>query len=67
MEDVEVPPVNDDQDDSWVQTLRRIADEQAIAEAMEITGRGVRRKAAIAANPQVPQVCFTSQTFVEER
>jgi len=45
--------VNDGQDDSWAQTLRRIADEQAKAEAMEITGRGVRRKAAIAANPQV--------------
>jgi chromodomain-helicase-DNA-binding protein 4 len=39
--------------DSWVHTLELIVKEQAQAKAVERTGRGVRRKAAIAAENQV--------------
>lgn len=44
----------DDQGDSWAHTLQRIAAEREKAQAQEtreMTGRGVRRRAA--ANPQV--------------
>ncbi|KZT75062.1 hypothetical protein DAEQUDRAFT_659936 [Daedalea quercina L-15889] len=41
-----------DQLDSWAQTLERIATERAKTQAAEMTGRGVRRKAA-AVFPQV--------------
>ncbi|KAJ3554645.1 hypothetical protein NM688_g2999 [Phlebia brevispora] len=34
------------QEDAWAQTLARIAEEQAKERAKEVTGRGVRRKAA---------------------
>ena len=39
--------------DSWAHTLELIAKEQAQTKAAERTGRGVRRKAAIAAGNQV--------------
>lgn len=39
--------------DSWTHTLELIAKEQAQMKATERTGRGVRRKAAIAAGNQV--------------
>jgi hypothetical protein len=39
--------------DSWTHTLQLIAKEQAQIKATERTGRGVRRKAAIAAENQV--------------
>ncbi len=39
--------------DSWAHTLELIAKEQAQMKATERTGRGVRRKAAIAAGTQV--------------
>ena len=42
--------------DSWAHTLERIAKEQAQMKAAERTGRGVRRKAAIAAGNQVVSI-----------
>lgn len=42
-----------DQGDSWAQALERIAAEKFAAKEKEVTGRGVRRKAAAA----FPQVC----------
>ncbi len=40
------------QEDVWAQTLARIAEESAKVQAKEVTGRGVRRRAA-AVFPQV--------------
>ena len=45
--------VNGDQLDSWAQTLERIAAERIKTQTAEMTGRGVRRKAAAV----FPQVC----------
>lgn len=42
--------------DSWAHTLELIAKEQAQTKATERTGRGVRRKAAIAAGNQVVSI-----------
>jgi chromodomain-helicase-DNA-binding protein 4 len=44
--------------DSWAHALKLIAEEQAQMKATERTGRGVRRKAAIAAESQVQLVVF---------
>lgn len=49
--------VNGDQTDSWAQTLERIAAERTETQAAEMTGRGVRRKAA-AVFPQVRAPCM---------
>ncbi len=40
------------QEDTWAQTLAQIAEKKEKERAMEVTGRGVRRKAA-AVFPQV--------------
>jgi len=53
LEDVEDSVPDIDQGDSWAQALERIATEKTIAREIEATGRGVRRKAAVA----FPQVC----------
>lgn len=45
--------MNGDQLDSWAQTLERIAAERTQTQAAEMTGRGVRRKAAAV----FPKVC----------
>ena len=47
--------------DSWAHALKLIAEEQAQMKATERTGRGVRRKAAIAAESQVQLVVFPPQ------
>ena len=47
----------DAQEDAWAQTLARIAEEKAKERHMEVTGRGVRRKAA-AVFPQASHVSF---------
>ena len=52
LEDIGNSAPDVDQGDSWAQALRRIAAKQDIASEKEVTGRGVRRKAA-AAFPQV--------------
>jgi chromodomain-helicase-DNA-binding protein 4 len=57
LEDVgdSVPDI--DLGDSWAQALERIAAKKIMAKETEVTGRGVRRKAA-AAFPQVcPKIC----------
>jgi hypothetical protein len=46
-------PENMETSDTWAHALELIAKEQARAKATERTGRGVRRKAAIAAESQV--------------
>ncbi|GBE77743.1 hypothetical protein SCP_0106250 [Sparassis crispa] len=40
------PQDNGDQVDSWAQTLERLASERAKGQAKEVTGRGVKRRAA---------------------
>ena len=47
------------QDDAWAKTLQKIAEERAKEEAVEVSGRGTRRKAA----PVFPQV--RGQSFVD--
>jgi chromodomain-helicase-DNA-binding protein 4 len=49
----DLAPEHTEAADSWAHTLDLIAKEQAQAKAAERTGRGVRRKAAIAAENQV--------------
>jgi chromodomain-helicase-DNA-binding protein 4 len=44
--------------DSWAHALELIAKEQTQLKATERTGRGVRRKAAIAAENQVQSIVF---------
>jgi chromodomain-helicase-DNA-binding protein 4 len=56
LEDVEAD-TPDDQGDSWAQALQRIAAVQEQRKVQEITGRGVRRRAAAAA-PQVSRLAF---------
>lgn len=46
--------------DSWAHALELIAKEQTQTKAAERTGRGVRRKAAIAAENQVQSVAFSA-------
>ena len=54
--------------DSWAHALELIAKEKAQTKAAERTGRGVRRKAAIAAENQVqlavsPPLIFRSRPY----
>jgi len=57
--------------DSWAHALELIAKEQAQTKAAERTGRGVRRKAAIAAENQVRSVVLSvpnnSLTFIRQK
>lgn len=56
--------------DSWAHALELIAKEQSQMKATERTGRGVRRKAAIAAENQVQSVVFLapiSAQFVQQK
>src|SRR5216683_1946181 len=48
--------------DTWAQALELFAKEQAEVKATERTGRGVRRRAAIAAENQVESVVLPSRT-----
>ena len=50
-------PESNEPSDSWAQALQRIADERSKVQTNERTGRGVRRKAAVAASMK-PQVLF---------
>lgn len=43
----------DQQSDAWQLALQRLAQERETERAMELTGRGVRRKAAMPIKPQV--------------
>jgi chromodomain-helicase-DNA-binding protein 4 len=57
--------------DSWAQALELIAKEQIQTKATELTGRGVRRKAAITAENQVQSVLLptptNSLTFIQQK
>lgn len=53
MEDVADSVPDIDHGDSWALALERIAAKKAVTKEQEVTGRGVRRKAAAA----FPQVC----------
>ena len=59
---VEDLPEHAEEADSWTKALELIAARKAVENAKELTGRGVRRKAA-AVFPQVrrvsPQLCRT--------
>lgn len=53
-----------DHGDSWAQALDRMAAKQNAAKVKEVTGRGVRRKAA-AAFPQVCPIDMYSSSMVD--
>ncbi|EGO30851.1 hypothetical protein SERLADRAFT_444458 [Serpula lacrymans var. lacrymans S7.9] len=51
LEELDDAPEND-QRDSWAQTLQRVAAERDVAQAKEATGRGVRRRVAAVVHKQ---------------